>query len=429
MQHILLVISGSIAAYKSPTLCNRLQDLGYKVRIIMTSGACKIITRQSLEAVCKDAVYLNHEDSRDSQPMLHIDLAKWAQLIVVAPASANQCARLASGMADDLIGSTYLASQARIMLAPAMNNSMWKHPATQRNIDLLQARPQHHILAPAAGAQACGDSGSGRMPEAEDIAKAVQQLAMASHDKKTRPEHQPLQGLRIMLNAGPTHEYIDSMRLLGNRSSGKMGYALAHAAQQLGANVTLISGPTQLRPPPGVSCECVTSAQQMLDACQQQASQHDLFIACAAIADYRPAHPSPQKKIKKTSAKINLELIKNPDIIATIAQQFPALRCIGFAAETHDIERHAANKLTQKKLHAIIATPIDRTISMAQQSSTDSAQHISSGPQSDYSSAILIDINQKTSYFENQEKTVLAKKILLQCLEDEIINKLAAPAV
>ena len=395
MKNILLIVTGSIAAYKAPSLCNKLQQHGYCVRVILTQAASEIITPLALKSVCNEHVYLQHETHRVDQPMLHIDLAKWADIMLFAPASAHLCSRLAYGLADDLITSCYLATSATIIIAPAMNIHMWQHAAIEQ-IALLRSRDTHHILGPGTGKQACGDTGVGCMLDIDSIAAFITQ--------QIKPD-KILHGRRIMLNAGPTHEYIDCMRILTNRSSGKMGYALAQAAQQLGAEVTLISGPCDLPTPSGVKRIDVISALEMLATCQAQAPHHDIFIASAAIADYRPQHSTPHKKLKKSNSDTyNLELIKNPDVVATLAQKFPNLTCIGFAAESDDMLQHAQAKLQHKRLAAIIANPVSDT----------------QGPNQDHATVSIISHN-KITQLPYTDKATLAYQMLQELHAIELL--------
>lgn len=391
MSNCLLIITGSISAYKIPSLCQSLQQQGHSVRVIMTSAATEIITPLTLKSVCKQEVYLNSEVSREQQPMLHIDLAKWANQIIFAPASANTIAKLANGTADDLIGNIYLATNARIFIAPAMNMNMWQHPATQQNIKILLDR-KHSIIGPELGLQACGDNGPGRLAEIESILAAINPLSA----------QKPLTGINILINAGPTREAIDCMRYLSNRSSGKMGYALAEAAAEAGATVTLISGPCEIQPPPNIKLHKITTAIEMLHSCRKHAANNHIFIACAAIADYRP-EVTATTKIKKNPDEntLNLKLIKNPDILSSISTEFPTTTCIGFAAESENLRENAIAKLKQKKLAAIIANPIDKA----------------SGAESDYQEALLIDQETNCYKLQKQCKKKLAANIIKKLVE------------
>ncbi len=350
-RHVLVAVSGGIAAYKSPDLVRRLREVGAIVRVVMTKGAHAFITPLSLQAVSGHPVHDDLLDPAAEAAMGHIELAKWADVILVAPASANTIARLAHGFAEDLLSSLCLATTAPIMVAPAMNQQMWSAPAVQNNINRLVALGIH-VIDPASGSQACGDVGAGRMPEPTFLRDAV--LDMLT------PSDTPLKGISIVLTAGPTREAIDPVRYLSNHSSGKMGYALAAQAQRLGAKVTLVSGPTQLEPPAGVTFIAVESAQEMLGAVEEVIGDASIFIACAAVADYRLAAVAPDK-IKKDNDTMQLELVKNPDILATIAGRSQAPMCVGFAAETRDVAHYAEDKLKRKKLDLIAANDVSDT--------------------------------------------------------------------
>lgn len=350
-RHVLVAVSGGIAAYKSPDLVRRLRDVGAIVRVVMTKGAHAFITPLSLQAVSGHPVHDDLLDPAAEAAMGHIELAKWADVILVAPASANTLARLAHGFADDLLSTLCLATTAPIMVAPAMNQQMWSAVSVQNNIQRLHTLGIH-VIEPASGSQACGDIGSGRMPEPLELRDAVVELLA--------PKEALLRGLHLVITAGPTREAIDPVRYLSNHSSGKMGYALAAQAQRLGAQVTLVSGPTQLQPPPGVHFIAVESAQEMLEAVEGVITQADVFIACAAVADYRLAAVAPEK-VKKNADSMQLELVKNPDILATIAGRDKPPLCVGFAAETQDVAHYAADKLKRKKLALIAANDVSDT--------------------------------------------------------------------
>lgn len=346
-KRILLGISGGIAAYKSAELVRRLKDLGADVRVVMTKGAEAFITPMTMQALSGNPVHTDLLDPAAEAAMGHIELAKWADAIVIAPASADIMARLACGMANDLLSTICLASTAPLALAPAMNQAMWAHVQTQINLAHLQSRGVH-IFGPASGSQACGDVGFGRMLEASDIAEACLGLF-----------HSPiLAGKHIVITAGPTREALDPVRYISNHSSGKMGFALAEAALKLGANVTLIAGPVNLATPHGAKRININSAQEMLTASLTSADSADVFIASAAVADYRPAAVA-TNKIKKSTDALNIELVKNPDIVQTIA----ALKTnrpyvVGFAAETNDVIEYAQGKLQRKNLDLIIANNV-----------------------------------------------------------------------
>lgn len=341
---ILLGITGGIAAYKAAELVRRLKERGYSVRVVMTAGAKAFITPLTLQALSGLPVHEDLLDTHAEAAMGHIELAKWADFIVVAPASANFIARLAHGFADDLLTTLCLASAAPIAIAPAMNQQMWQAAATQDNIALLKHR-KVAIWGPAAGEQACGDVGPGRMLEPMALVEHIMQCLHLTH---------ALTGKRLVITAGPTQEAIDPVRYLTNHSSGKMGYALAQAAQQYGAEVILISGPVALTAPAGVKRIDVTTAQQMQTAVMQAISHCDIFIATAAVADYRCEKPANQK-LKKTADTLTVELVKNPDILTAVASLPQRPFCIGFAAETENLLQHANEKLQHKQLDMIAA--------------------------------------------------------------------------
>lgn len=348
-KNILLGISGGIAAYKTPDLVRRLKEVGANVRVVLTRGGEAFVTPLSLQAVSANPVSSDLLDPTAEAAMGHIELAKWADLVLVAPASANVIARLANGFADDLLTTLALATPAPIAIAPAMNQQMWAAQVVAENVQRLNDRGVH-IWGPASGSQACGDVGAGRMLEPLQLRDRVVEL-FDTHRTNV------WQGTRITITAGPTREAIDPVRYISNHSSGKMGYALAAAAQQLGAEVTLISGPVTLPSPPGVNVIHVESAEQMLAAAQAQTM--DVFVSCAAVADYRPAEVS-QQKIKKEQKgdDAQLTLVKNPDILKTIATQPQPPFCIGFAAETEKVRQHALDKLRRKQLKLIVANDV-----------------------------------------------------------------------
>ncbi len=350
-RRILIGISGGIAAYKIPELVRRLKDLGADVRVVMTQGGKAFITPLTLQAVSGNPVHDDLLDPAAEAAMGHIELAKWADLVLIAPASASTLGRLAHGLADDLLSTVCLATPAPIAVAPAMNQQMWAAPAVQDNMTLLR-RHGVHIIEPASGAQACGDVGAGRMPEPAELREAVVALL--------RPKPQVLSGKHVVITAGPTREAIDPVRYISNHSSGKMGFALAAVAQQLGATVTLVAGPCQLSTPHGVERIDVISADDMLQAVEAAIDTADIFIGCAAVADYRPQSVG-STKIKKNAESLVLEFTRNPDILATVAARDNPPFTIGFAAETNDVLNYAAGKLTRKKLNLIAANDVSDT--------------------------------------------------------------------
>lgn len=351
-RHILLGVTGGIAAYKSADLVRRLQDLGATVQVVMTRAAQEFITPLTLQALSGHPVHTDLLDPAAEAAMGHIELARWADLVLIAPASADFIARLAHGHADDLLTTLCLATPAPIALAPAMNQGMWRDPATQTNLAVLRER-QVALFGPVEGSQACGDVGPGRMLEPADIAQRAAALFPSRR----------LDGLRVVITAGPTREALDPVRYISNHSSGKMGFALAAAAADAGARTTLIAGPVQLATPDRVARIDVESAQQMYDAVMAQLPDCDIFIAAAAVADYRPRTVAAQK-IKKqnkdaaATETLTIELVRNPDIVASVAAGSPRPFTVGFAAETHDLLTYARDKLERKNLDMIVANDV-----------------------------------------------------------------------
>ena len=341
-KRIVLGITGGIAAYKSAELTRLLKKAGAEVRVVMTQSALEFITPLTLQALSGNPVHTELFDLETEAAMGHIELARWADAIVIAPTSANTIARLAMGRGDDLLSTLCLATEAPVLIAPAMNHKMWSNPATQDNLATLSKR-SIKIIGPASGEQACGETGVGRMEEPEKILLATERLFL----------NQLLAGQHVVITAGPTREPIDPVRYISNHSSGKMGYAIARAAREAGAQVTLISGPVSIEPPDGVNVEFVETAEQMLEACKQAATSAQVFIATAAVADYRVIDRLSQKK-KKTSGTWNLELTRNPDILAEMAA-IETLFSVGFAAETHNLLEYAKDKLKRKGLGMIAA--------------------------------------------------------------------------
>ncbi|WP_282272233.1 bifunctional phosphopantothenoylcysteine decarboxylase/phosphopantothenate--cysteine ligase CoaBC [Stenotrophomonas sp. PS02298] len=353
-QKLLLCVGGGIAAYKSLELVRRLRDAGATVQVAMTAGAQQFVTPLSFQALSGHPTRTTLWDSAAEQAMGHIELARWADRIIIAPATADLLARLAHGNADDLVTTLCLASTAPLTVCPAMNHRMWLHPATQANMALLRERGVQ-VIGPEDGPLAEGESGPGRVSEAPTIIAALAgNLAPQAPAKPGR-----LNGIRVLISAGPTYEDLDPVRYVGNRSSGKMGYALAAAAARQGAQVVLVSGPVQLATPAGVQRIDVRSAAQMREAVLG-ALPADIYIGAAAVADYTPRQVSPQK-LKKTvgSQTLTLELVRTADILAEVAVQEQALKLVvGFAAETHDVEKYARGKLADKHLDLIIANQV-----------------------------------------------------------------------
>jgi len=341
---ILLAITGGIASYKSAILARRLQDVGADVRVVMTEGAQAFITPLTLQALTGNPVHTDLLDESAEAAMGHIELARWADLIVVAPASANTLARLAHGLADDLLGTLCLATTAPVMFAPAMNHQMWANVATQANAQTLKDRG-YRLLEPDSGHQACGETGSGRMPEPEDLRDQVIRFFEESPagTNTTGTTLPALQNKHVLITAGPTVEPIDPVRYISNHSSGKMGYAIAAAAAAAGAKVTLVSGPTKLDAPSGVTRIDVEAATEMLSVVESHVPSTDVFIA---------------EKIKKNDDEMTLKLVKNPDILKTVSMRDDRPFCVGFAAETQKVADHARGKLKKKRLDMIAANHV-----------------------------------------------------------------------
>lgn len=383
-RNILLGVSGGIAAYKSAELVRQLQERGASVRVVMTRGAQEFITPLTLQALSGQPVHTELLDAEAEMGMGHIELARWADALVIAPATADLIARLVAGRADDLLTTVSLATAAPILLAPAMNQQMWADSATGDNISTLRKRGIH-MVGPASGEQACGDVGPGRMEQPESIADAAASLFTSSE----------LAGKRVVITAGPTREALDPVRYISNHSSGKMGYALAAAAVDAGAITTLISGPVNLPPPDHTQVQHVQSAQQMLAASLAILPQCDIFIACAAVADYRP-EVTQQQKIKKSGERISLNLVRNPDIVAAVASASERPFTVGFAAETNDVHQYALDKMQRKKLDMIVANDVSNS---------------SIGFNSDENAAtVLWDGGEKT--LEQAGKTTIARQIM-----------------
>ncbi|MEK9942333.1 MAG: bifunctional phosphopantothenoylcysteine decarboxylase/phosphopantothenate--cysteine ligase CoaBC, partial [Gammaproteobacteria bacterium] len=349
-QHIILGITGGIAAYKAAELARRLKDEGALVQVVMTDAAKSFISPLTMQAVSGRAVRDTLLDPAAEAGMGHIELGRWADLVLVAPTSADFIAKLANGMANDLLSTVCLATSAPVFLAPAMNQAMWQKPATQRNVTTLQA-DGIMILGPTIGEQACGDVGPGRMMEPHDVLNAL--LAQTASGS--------MQGLNVVITAGPTWEALDPVRGLSNHSSGKMGYAVASAAAAAGANVHLISGPTALTPPKRARLSSVRSAEEMFKAVQTAHSPCDIFIGVAAVADYRPQTVQ-TSKIKKNDDRLTLELVKNPDILSWVAAQSPRPFTVGFAAETDQPIEHARNKRRNKGLDLIAVNQVGEAL-------------------------------------------------------------------
>ena len=347
--NIVLGISGGIAAYKAPDLVRRLREHGAEVQIVMTNSAEEFVTSTALQAVSGRPIRSNLWDKDAEAAMSHIELARWADVVLIAPATAEVMARIVSGGAPDLLTTICLATEAPLVLAPAMNHVMWSNPATQSNRAVLEERGVH-ILGPGIGSQACGETGAGRMLEPNVIAAAVASLAGGKVEGA-------LKGRKVVITAGPTREPIDPVRYITNRSSGKMGYAIAQAAAVQGAEVIVISGPVNITQPVGVEVQDVQTAEEMYAATLAAVADADIFIAAAAVADYRPAQVAGQK-IKKKNEQMSIELVRCPDILATVAALDTAPFTVGFAAETENLTDYARGKLEKKRLDMIVANRV-----------------------------------------------------------------------
>ncbi|BDX04528.1 bifunctional phosphopantothenoylcysteine decarboxylase/phosphopantothenate--cysteine ligase CoaBC [Planctobacterium marinum] len=347
--NILLGISGGIAAYKTPDLVRKLKARGANVRVVLTQSAKEFVSPLSLQAVSGNIVSDDLLDPAAEAAMGHIELAKWADLLLIAPATANTIAKLTHGLADDLLTTLVLATTAPIHLAPAMNQQMWRAPATQENLAIL-AKRNVSFIGPDQGEQACGDIGPGRMIEPEEIAELL--------DSQT--SSQLLAGKKVIITAGPTREHIDPVRYMSNHSSGKMGYAIAEAALKLGAEVCLVSGPVNLNAPTQASLHKVNTAEEMLSAVMAEVQDCDIFIGCAAVADYKPTQ-AVDHKIKKSNIELTLTFVRNPDILASVAALPKPPFTVGFAAETQNVAQYAKDKLARKKLDLIAANDVSRS--------------------------------------------------------------------
>jgi phosphopantothenoylcysteine decarboxylase/phosphopantothenate--cysteine ligase len=344
---IVLGVTGGIAAYKAVSLCSALVQRGAEVKVIMTESAEKFVTPLTFQVISRNAVFTDTFKENDPSVIAHIDLADHADLIVVAPATANVIAKMAHGLADDMLTTTLLAATAPILVAPAMNVHMYNHPAVQQNMDILRNRGVLFV-PPGTGQLACGYVGEGRLAEPEDILRRIEEILF---------QNRALAGRKVLVTAGGTVERLDPVRYISNDSSGKMGYAIAKAAEEMGAQVTLISAPTSLAPPPGVKLIKAVSAQDMYEAVMEHMSDADVIVKAAAVADYRPKVRADQK-IKKNSDTILLELEKTPDILKAVGEKKTRQFVVGFAAETNDVEKYAREKLTSKNCDLIVANDV-----------------------------------------------------------------------
>lgn len=367
-QKILLGVTGGIAAYKTPELVRRLRDRGADVQVVLTRSAAEFVTETTLQAVSGHPVRTNLWDKEAEAAMGHIELARWADQVLIAPATAEFMARLAAGCAPDLLTTLCLATQAPLSIAPAMNHVMWSNAAVQANRELLESRGIR-ILGPAEGDQACGETGLGRMVEPGDIAAAL--MTDAAPVTMTGVLL-PLQGKTVMVTAGPTREAIDPVRFISNRSSGKMGYAMAQAAADAGAQVILVSGPVHLQAPQGVERILIESAEELFAATHARIDNVDIFIAAAAVSDYRP-RSTESSKIKKTCTEMTVNLVKSPDILASVAKLARGPFTVGFAAETDRIRENALAKLAAKQLDMIIANEVGAGVGFEQD---ENAAHV-----------------------------------------------------
>lgn len=347
-KRIIVGITGGIAAYKGAEIVRRLQDQNAEVRVVMTTGATEFIRPLTLQALTGHPVHTDLLDPDAEAAMGHIELARWADLVLIAPATANFISTMVHGGADDLLSTLCLATSAKIAVAPAMNQAMWSHAANQHNIELLKAR-ETVVIDPDSGTQACGDIGPGRLQQPERIVEQLEDIF----------ESGLLQGKKVVITAGPTHEAIDPVRYISNHSSGKMGYALASSLTEAGATVVLISGPVSLDSPERCQLIPVVSTDDMLKASMAAAEDANIFISAAAVADYRVAKIA-DHKIKKQTKNLSLQLEQNPDIVSTVASAYKQLYVVGFAAETENIETYAKDKLVRKKLNAIIVNDVSR---------------------------------------------------------------------
>ena len=388
-KRIILGVTGGIAAYKSAELVRRLQDQGAQVRVVMTPGAEEFVRPLTMQALSGHPVFTGLLDEKAEAGMGHIELAKWGDLLLIAPASADFIANMVHGRADSLLGAIYLATPALVSVAPAMNHEMWKHPATSDNVDTLRDR-QVHVIGPDSGIQACGDIGPGRMVGPEIIVDQISEFFKTGE----------LQGIHVVITAGPTREALDPVRYISNYSSGKMGYAIASAAIDAGALVTLISGPVNLIEPEGCKFLSVVSAEEMLSAVLEVSESAHIFIGAAAVSDYKIESVS-EEKIKSNDETLTLTLRKSPDIIQSVAKKYEQLFVVGFAAESNNLEGYAKEKLEKKGLDAIIANDISRS---------------DIGFNSDSNEVSWIDKN-SSLIFSKRSKTQLARDIIQQILK------------
>jgi phosphopantothenoylcysteine decarboxylase / phosphopantothenate---cysteine ligase len=350
-KRILLCVSGGIAVYKAAALTSKLVQAGAEVKVMMTASACEFVTPLTFQALSRNPVYTDTFDEKDPSVIAHIDLADWPDLILVAPATANMIGKIANGLADDMISTTLLAATAPVWIAPAMNVHMYDHPAVKKNMSTLSSFG-YSFVEPGEGYLACGYVGKGRLEEPETIVSLI-----SSYFSKVSDTQKILEGINVLVTAGPTVERIDPVRFFTNRSTGKMGYALAEQAAKLGASVTLVTGPTNLEYPKGVQVVQIESAQQMLEAVMQRYHEADVVIKSAAVADYRPKHVFDQK-MKKQPGEVVLELERTTDILRTLGERKEHQLLVGFAAETEQVDEYAQKKLASKNLDMIVANNV-----------------------------------------------------------------------
>jgi phosphopantothenoylcysteine decarboxylase / phosphopantothenate---cysteine ligase len=347
-KNILLCVTGGIAAYKAAALTSQLTQRGANVKVVMSEGACQFITPLTFQALSRNEVYVDTFAEKNPAVIAHIDLADWADLVLVAPATANTIGKLANGIADNMITTTLLATKAPVWIAPAMNVHMYEHPAVQANIETLY-RFGYRFIEPSEGYLACGYVGKGRLEEPEKIIENIENYFSSANPF--------LKGKKVLVTAGPTREKLDPVRFFSNRSTGKMGYAVAEAAARFGAEVTLISGPTELEAPANVKTVRVESAQEMYEAVMERFPQADIIIKSAAVADYRPKHVF-DKKIKKQPGDYVIEMERTIDILKTLGEQKTSQILVGFAAETDHVEEYARQKLESKRLDMVVANNV-----------------------------------------------------------------------
>jgi len=414
-KHIIIGITGGIAAYKSADLTRRLIEAGAEVRIVMTTAATEFVTPLTFQALSGHPVYFDNNENDSTSGMKHIDLARWADAIIIAPASANTIAKLAQGRADNLLTTVCLASEAVKCFAPAMNRVMWDDLSTQKNCKALSEKNWQQF-GPGSGSQACGEMGEGRMLEVSELLTALQQSFKSG----------ALQGLNLVITAGPTYEAIDPVRFIGNRSSGRMGYAIATAAQEAGGNVTLISGPSRLQPPELLTFIAVESAEEMQQAVLSTLNNCHIYISTAAVSDYR-VEKIATHKIKKTEDNLILHLTKNDDIISTVASHKIRPYVVGFAAETENIIDNAKQKLVQKNLDMIVANDVSESTNEG----TDTGPGI--GFNSEYNALHVLwrhgsqsDKNQINGehHFDVAQKSQLASQLMSLIAKQYKLNKL-----